>query len=128
MSGYRSREDLSWMLELNSSEYPNRVAVIDAETGEQRTYAQLEERACRVANVLAERGIKPGQTFGLLMHNCIEYLEVLLGAAKIGATGVLVNRRLSPAEMTYEIEDSKAAGLLYSPKFGSSAEALKQNI
>ena len=116
------------MLEEISAEYPHRVAVIDAETGGQRTYAQLQARACRVANALASLGIKQGDTFGLLMHNCIEYLEILYGAAKIGATAVLVNRRLSSSEMAYELNDSRSAGLVFSPKFAAAANDLKKNL
>jgi acyl-CoA synthetase (AMP-forming)/AMP-acid ligase II len=99
--------------------------VIDAEQGLRRTYAEFEARARRVANALERLGVGPGDRFGLLMQNCVEYLEVLYGAAKIGATAVLVNRRLSPREMAYELEDSQSAGLLYSTRYlHAAAEVL----
>jgi acyl-CoA synthetase (AMP-forming)/AMP-acid ligase II len=116
------------MLEVLSREYPDRVAIVDAEQDIRRTYAQFAERANRVADALWRIGVRPGDNFGLLMHNCAEFLEVLYGAAKIGATAVLVNRRLSVAEMAYELEDSESVGLIYSSRFADSAAELRARI
>jgi fatty-acyl-CoA synthase len=107
-----------------SAEYPDRTALIDGETGETRTYAEFHARASQVASMLRGLGVSRGDTFGLLMHNCVQYLEVLYGAAQVGATVVLVNRRLTPSEMQYELTDSQAAGLIYSAKFDESAHEL----
>jgi fatty-acyl-CoA synthase len=117
----RSRQDLCWTSEVVSCEYPNRVAVIDAEQGLRRTYREFEDRARRIANALERLGIGAGDRFGLLMQNCVEYLEVLYGAAKLGATAVLVNRRLSAREMAYELTDSQSVGLLYSTGYADAA-------
>jgi fatty-acyl-CoA synthase len=120
----RSHEDLGWMLEVMSAQYPSRVAVIDVEQGIRRTYRELEDRAARIANALSSLGVKAGDNFGLLMQNSVEFLEVVLAAAKIGATAVLVNRRLTTREMAYELNDSESVGLVYSPKFDSAAAEL----
>lgn len=113
------------MLEVVSREYPDRAAVIDAEQDVRRTYRELEVRACRIANMLRSLGVGPGDNFGLLMQNSVEFLEVVLGAAKIGATAVLINRRLTTAEMAYELDDSESVGLVYSPRFDDAAAQLR---
>ncbi|MET7992178.1 AMP-binding protein [Amycolatopsis sp. NPDC005232] len=127
MSGVRprSREDLGWQLETRSTEHPDRVAVIDVEQQVRRTYRELEERACRTANALWSLGVRPGHNFGLLMQNSADFLEVVFAAAKIGATAVLVNRRLSPGEMAYELDDSESVGLVYSPQFDDAVAELR---
>ncbi|GAA1505942.1 long-chain fatty acid--CoA ligase [Nocardioides humi] len=112
------------MLEVRSNEHPDRVAVIDVEQQTRRTYRELEERASRTANMLWALGVRPGDNLGLLMHNCAEFLEVVFAVAKIGATAVLVNRRLSISEMAYELSDSNSVGLIYSPKFDAAATEL----
>ena len=43
------------------AEHGAKPAVIDPETGRQMTYAELLERACRVAAFLAENGTEPGK-------------------------------------------------------------------
>ncbi|WP_281689780.1 class I adenylate-forming enzyme family protein [Pseudonocardia thermophila] len=124
----RSRQDLCWTAEVVAREYPGRVAVIDAEQGVRRTYAEFDARARRVANALERLGIGPGDRFGLLMQNCVEYLEVVYGAAKIGATVVLINRRLSPREMAYELTDSQSAGLVYSTRYADTATEVLSHL
>ncbi|WP_457327745.1 class I adenylate-forming enzyme family protein [Rhodococcus opacus] len=116
------------MLEAVSREYPDRVAIIDPNQEIHRTYAEMESRATQIANVLWSQGVRRGQNFGLLMHNCVDFLEVLYGAAKIGATVVLVNKRLTSEEMAYELRDSRSVGLVYSPKFDRSVEELDADL
>ncbi len=43
-----------------------------------RTYAELEERANRLAHWMLEQGVEPGQHVGLYLMNGIEYLEAML--------------------------------------------------
>ena len=117
----RSAPDVGWMLDVVAREHPARVALVDAETGDRRTYGQLRDRTHQAANALWGLGVRPGQTFGLLAHNCVEYLEVVFAAARIGATVVLVNRRLTVREMVHELHASDVTGLLYSWKYAKAA-------
>ena len=64
-----------------AAERAAKVALRDA-SGDALTYAELEERACRVANALAGSGIAPGQRVAWLGKNTLAYFEYLLGAAK----------------------------------------------
>ena len=76
---------------------PSKLAVFD---GERRlTYAELDERASRFANLLHGRyGIEKGDRVALLVHNRLEVVEVLAGAAKAGAVYVGLNFRLGLPE------------------------------
>ena len=47
------------------------------------TYAVLDDRSNRMANILLENGLSRGDRVGLLTRNCIEFVEVELAAAKI---------------------------------------------
>jgi acyl-CoA synthetase (AMP-forming)/AMP-acid ligase II len=70
----RTQQDLAWMPEILSREYPDKVAIIDAERGTRRTYAQFARRTSQVGDALWSIGVRPGNNFGLLMHNCAEFL------------------------------------------------------
>ena len=82
--------------------YPNTIA-LDC-NDEQRTYAQLNERINQLAHVMLNQGVGPGERVGLLARNCIEYIEVNLAAAKIGAITVALNWRLSRHELHHCLE------------------------
>ena len=82
--------------------YPNTIA-LDC-NDEQRTYAQLNERINQLAHVMLNQGVGLGERVGLLARNCIEYIEVNLAAAKIGAITVALNWRLSRHELHHCIE------------------------
>jgi hypothetical protein len=65
---------------------PDREAMYDVASGNRYTYAQLNERANRAANLLSGRyGIKKGERVSILAHNGIAYVDLLYGLGKLGA-------------------------------------------
>jgi fatty-acyl-CoA synthase len=76
---------------------------------ERLTYAQLSERSGRVATALAARGVRRGDRVAVVLRNRLEFLEILFGAARLGAVFVPVNFRLSAPEIEYVLRDSGAA-------------------
>lgn len=75
--------------------------------GERRlTYAQLEERANRLANHLSAVGIGPGDFVGCYLTNGTEYIETLLAAFKIRAVPVNINYRYVADELRYLFADA----------------------
>ena len=90
------------MFAIQAQMYPNTIA-LDCD-GEHRTYAQLNERVNRLANVMLNRRVGHGDRIGLLARNCSECIEANLAAAKIGAITVALNWRLSRQELEHCIE------------------------
>jgi fatty-acyl-CoA synthase len=70
------------------------------------SYGQLTDAAYDRARSLIAHGVGPGDHVGILMANCLEYLELLLGCALIGAVAVPMNARYKPAEFAYVIDDA----------------------
>ncbi|MGB7143902.1 AMP-binding protein, partial [Mycobacterium sp.] len=70
---------------------PDRVALICGE--EQLTYAELEDKANRLAHYLLDRGVKKDDKVGLYCRNRIEIVIAMLGIVKAGAILVNVNYR-----------------------------------
>ena len=62
--------------------HPKRTAVIAA--GERLTYAQLNDRANRIANALIQRGLKLGETVGMLLPRITDAVAVEYGVMKAG--------------------------------------------
>ena len=55
------------------------------------TFAQMRERSCAAANVLADLGVDRGETVALFTGTCPEWVYFWLGAARIGAVPAAVN-------------------------------------
>jgi acyl-CoA synthetase (AMP-forming)/AMP-acid ligase II len=79
---------------------------------QRRTYAELEDRANRLAHHLAGRGIGPGDHVGLYLQNCAEYIEAMLAAFKLRAVPVNVNYRYVTDELRYLLDNSDSVAVI----------------
>ena len=83
---------------------PDRDALVL--TDGRRTYAELLERAQHVARGLVHLGVERGDRVGILMPNCLAFLEVEFGCALIGAIAVPVNSRFRSVELRHVVPDA----------------------
>ncbi len=94
---------------------PERTAL---ESGDRtRTYAQMDERANRLAHHLIAQGVKPGDRVGLYSRNTIECVEAMIAIFKARAVMVNVNYRYVEKELTYILDDSDAVALIYERRY-----------
>ena len=70
------------------------------------TYQELADAAYLRARSLLGLGVNQGDHVGLLMANCLDYMECLLGAQLIGAVVVPMNARYKPPELAYVVENA----------------------
>ncbi len=96
--------NLSVLLEDSARKYPNRDALVLGET--RLTYAQVNGAANQVANLLVERGIKPGEKVALSCPNLPYFPIVYYGILKAGAVVVPLNVLLKGREVAYHLADS----------------------
>ena len=73
------------------------------------TYAQLQDGARRVAALLTEKGIGPGDRVGLVLPNVPPFPVLFYGALAVGAIVVPMNPLLKGREVKYYLEDSGAS-------------------
>jgi acyl-CoA synthetase (AMP-forming)/AMP-acid ligase II len=93
------------VLKVNASKWPNKIGAKDLY--KEYTFSQWNERSCRLANALADLGMKKGDRFAALAYNCVEWMEIYAAAAKGGFIVVPIMFRLAPAEMEYNINHSE---------------------
>lgn len=82
---------LAELLLRGATKHPDRDCIVLVD--ERATYGELEARARRVARSLIALGVEPGDRVGILMANCLDFVDVLFGASLIGAVAVLYNAR-----------------------------------
>jgi long-chain acyl-CoA synthetase len=75
------------------------------------TYAEVWERARRLAGALRALGLEDGDRVGVVGPNCHRYLELYQAVPGAGLAVVPLNQRHSDAELRYALEDSGAKAL-----------------
>ncbi|MDQ3148204.1 MAG: AMP-binding protein, partial [Actinomycetota bacterium] len=91
--------NLADLWEAVADHVPERTALV---CGERRvTYAELDDRATRLAHWFQQKGVGQGDFVGLQLLNGPEYVEAMLAAYKIRAVPVNVNYRYVADELRY---------------------------
>lgn len=97
--------DLIKILERNARMYPNEVALIEIRHSQgfrrEITWKDFNDRANRLANALAERGVEKGDRVFHWMRNSIDWLITFFGIAKTGAWVVPLNYRFLGTDIQY---------------------------
>ncbi|MGI9356501.1 MAG: AMP-binding protein, partial [Rhizobiaceae bacterium] len=92
----------------------NEIALTQGDA--QFTFGKLQERSCRLANVLKSLNVAKGDRVAILAHNCTEYIELELAAAMLGAVVAAINCRLGPRELAHCIDLAAPSLLIVQPE------------
>jgi long-chain acyl-CoA synthetase len=76
------------------------------------TYAELDERSARLAALLRERGLRPGDRVGVMLPNVPEFPVAYYGVLRAGGVVVPMNVLLKRREISFYLEDSGTTLLL----------------
>jgi fatty-acyl-CoA synthase len=117
------------MLSKRAKLTPDRVGLVELETGQRFTYAELNDRANRLANFMRdELGVQSGDRVSILAKNSIVYIDLFYGLPKIGAIFAPFNWRLTARELVYMINDLEPRILIVEPEFISVVETMRNEI
>jgi fatty-acyl-CoA synthase len=94
--------------------HPDRPALIEGDRC--LTYADVGSRVAALAGWLQRRGIGQGDRVAILSENRLEYLELFLAAAWIGAIVACQNWRLAVPELTHCLSLVEPKAILVSPR------------
>jgi long-chain acyl-CoA synthetase len=86
-------------------------------------YAGLDAASARVAGLLAERGVGPGDRVGLMLPNVPYFPMAYYGILRLGGVVVPMNPLLKGREVQFFLEDPGAKVLFAWHDFGEAAEA-----
>jgi len=112
-------QDRGWtvgnVLRWHAREHPDATFLIDAQTGVQRTYAEVAVRSDGMASTLVRRGVRHGDRVCAVLPNGIELVEVFLASLKIGAIFAPINPAFTPVETGYILDHAGPRLLCTSP-------------
>ncbi len=108
---------------------PDRVALVDMDSGRRYSYVQLNARANRLANLLRERyGVQKGDRVSILAHNSVDYIDLFYGLAKIGAIFAPLNWRLVARELVYIVNDCEPKVLFCGAEFAGLLAEMRPEV
>ncbi len=94
----------------DARKFPEKPALV---VGEHRiTYAELDERAVRLANVLRDRGVKRGDRVVILADSSVPTVTAIFGSLKAGAIFCPINPSVKVDKLTYVLNNCRAKALV----------------
>ena len=99
---------LSHLLTLAAEESPDRVALVEADSGRRVTWAELNAEVDQVAQGLNALGLVAGYRVVIAMANRVEFVTTYLGALRARLVAVPVNPRAATGELVRMVADCGA--------------------
>ena len=96
----------------HAQRFPDKPAVVIAETGETLTYGELDDASRRLARAMWDAGLRPGDHVALMMANELRYLEVYWAAMRSGLFLTPVGTSLTADEAGWIVESCEARALV----------------
>jgi fatty-acyl-CoA synthase len=104
-------ESFATVLETVADLRADRLAVSHGERT--RTWAELDERASRLAGHLAAQGVGPEARVAVGLYNGIEYVESVVAILKLRAVPLNVNYRYRREELGALLDDAQAQAIVF---------------
>ena len=120
------------MLARNARNYPDESALIELKPSQkirrEITWRVFDERANRIANALAARGVGKGDKVLHLMLNSINWLEAYFGIIRTGAWAVPLNFRFTSDDIKYCADIAEAKVMILGQEFAERVEAIRPQL
>ncbi|HEX7167594.1 MAG TPA: AMP-binding protein [Acidimicrobiales bacterium] len=105
--------------------HPDKPAYVMGGSGETVTYKQLDDRSNQLAQLLFDRGLRPGDGVAICMENNARYLEATWAAQRSGLYYTCISSRLTREEAEYIVNDCGAKAYITSDEKRELAEQLR---
>ena len=106
---------------------PNRVAIETVE-GKRISYGDLIARAGRIANVLVDRGVRPGDRVAAQTEKSVTGLVLYLATVRAGAVYLPLNTAYTLNELEYFITDAEPSLVVYDPSKAAGIGAIAAKV
>ena len=95
------------------AKYPNKVALISADTGASMTFTEADLLANRIGNIFYGANYQKDDVVAIFMESSPDYICYWLGLSKIGVVSALINFNLRSDSLAHCINISKAKSVIY---------------
>jgi acyl-CoA synthetase (AMP-forming)/AMP-acid ligase II len=116
---------LADLLEIMADTIPDRPAVVTLDHS--WTFAELDERATRLANHLRAAGLEPGEHVAIHSPNRIEWIEAFYGVLKARGVPINVNYKYLVDELRHIYTNSDSVMAIVAPHYESLAREASED-
>ena len=114
-------QSLATNLSVAARRQPQRPALLFE--GDVTTYGELDDETTRVAGLLLQRGLEPGDRVGIMLPNVPEFASIYYGVLRAGGVVVPMNVLLKRREVAFYLGDSGAKLIFAWHGFAAEAAA-----
>jgi len=118
--------NLADIFEMAADQFADREYIVA--DGKRCTFAEMEQRANRLAHHLASQGIGRDDHVGIYAYNCIEWVETLWAVFKLRAVWININFRYVEDELAYIFANADLKALVYQREFGLRLANIKNTV
>ena len=118
--------NLADLFECVADRVPDREALVWRDR--RLSYAELDDRATRLAHGLQAVGVSAGDHVGVYTHNRPEFLETMIAAYKMRAVPINVNYRYVADELAYLFDNADLVALVHERSFGPIIESIRDRL
>lgn len=117
---------LSEILERNARRYPDKTALIFQTY--RLTFSDLNERVNRLANALADLGVRKGDRAAIVADTCPQHIETFCAGIKAGIATTMLNPGLSPRELIYLINNAELNTVVLGANYKGLIDSLRPEL
>jgi acyl-CoA synthetase (AMP-forming)/AMP-acid ligase II len=103
------------LIRLRAEQYGDKPMVIDPTT--RINYAELNETTRALADAFIEAGVGKGTRVGLIMSNCVQWVQIALALTRIGAVLVPLSTLLQAPELVAQLRAASVQFLIAVEEF-----------
>lgn len=121
---------MHYFLEQSVAKYPNNPVTIfgnGSKLDAIMTYRQLDEQVNRLANALAQMGVKKGDRVALYLPNCPQFVISYYATLKLGAIVAPNNPLYVARELEFQVNDSGAETIICLSRFYPNVQKIRAN-
>jgi amino acid adenylation domain-containing protein len=96
------------LFEIQVEKAPGNIAVEEADTGRTMTYKELNRRTNQLANLLMEKGVKPGKIAAVMGERTCDIIASILAILKVGGVFLPLDAHNPDERLHFMLEDSGA--------------------
>ncbi|KAI5291238.1 SIN component scaffold protein Sid4 [Ascosphaera aggregata] len=109
---------LGELLQFQCLRYSTSECLVVPWTGCRWTYGQLEGEVNKLAKGLIAKGVRAGDTLGVMAGNCEQYVALFFAAARVGAILAVLNNTYTKPELLYALKHADVKILFVTPRIG----------
>jgi fatty-acyl-CoA synthase len=107
----------------NATNFPQRIALHDVQSGWRMTFREFDDRVNAVAQGLRRRGLRQGDRLCMLGRNYLDTLTMYYAVCRLGVILVPLNYNANTEELRYIIEDATPKAIAVSTEFVGRADS-----